>query len=97
MCVDLGDIFCLVRVTVISSRRSPLADHLRLTVNSSIASTRRTLTYQRILTLATIHHVYSPAFSFTPADVEDSISLGISLRSRMHGGCRRTYTYRHVS
>jgi hypothetical protein len=81
MYVELGDNFRLPRSTVPSSRHSPLADHLHLTVTSSIASSRRKMTFLQLLSLETSHHVYHLAFPFITADVEDSIILGISLRS----------------
>jgi hypothetical protein len=80
MYVELGDNFFPSCVTITSSRRSPPADHLRLTVTSSIASSRRRMTFPRLLTLAIIHHVCLYVFHFTPANVEDSDSMGISLR-----------------
>lgn len=81
MYVEPGKIFRFPHATVPSSRHSPLADHLLLTVTSSIATSRRKMTFLRMLSLATRHHVYHHVFSFAAADVEDSIILGISLRS----------------
>ena len=80
MYVELADKFCPSRVTITYPRRSPRAGHLRLTVTSSIASSRRKMTFPRLLTLAIIHHVCLYVFHFTPANIEDSDSMGISLR-----------------
>jgi hypothetical protein len=63
--------------TVPFSRHSPLADHLHLTVTSSIASSLRKKTFLRMLSLATRHHVcHHHVFSFATADVEIVSSWG---------------------
>ena len=97
MYVELGDNFCPSCVTITSSSRSPPADHLRLTVTSSIASSRRKMTFPRLLTLAIIPHVCPYVFHFTRANVGDSVIMGISLRFGWHGGNYRTYTYRYTA
>lgn len=79
MYVELGDIYPSC-VTVTFSSRSLPADHLRLTVTSSIASSRRKTTFLQLLILAIIHHVCPYMFHIALANVEDSVSMGISLR-----------------